>query len=182
MHTQRQTHTHPTHKSLPQRETHTHTQTPSTRTHTQHRGIPTYRSFHKQTQTHPHTHVHTQTPFTQRHTHTPHRNGSPDEGPVASPPMKTDPLAGSTRSTGHGGVPSPRYSTLGKIEGRRRRGQQTMRWLVGITLSMDVSLSKLRELVMNRRPGRYCDSWGHKESDTTERLNGTELVWELWLV
>ena len=47
-----------------------------------------------------------------------------------------------------------------------------MRWLDGITDSMDVSLSELREMVMDRQGGLvHCDSWGRKESDTTERLN-----------
>ena len=66
---------------------------------------------------------------------------------------------------------------LGKIEGRRRRGWQRMRWLDGIIDLMDMGLGGLQESRESWRDGQggmaCCSSWGHKESDTTERLNWT---------
>ena len=60
---------------------------------------------------------------------------------------------------------------LAEIGGRRKRGQQRMRWLDGITDSMDVSLSELLGVGDGQGGLACCSSWGRKELDMTERLN-----------
>ena len=70
---------------------------------------------------------------------------------------------------------------LGKTEGRRRRGRQRMRWLDGITNSMDMTLSKLWELVIQR--GLACYSpWVCKKSNTTEWLNRTDCFFPFFFI
>ena len=68
---------------------------------------------------------------------------------------------------------------LGGIGGRRRRGRQRMRWLDGITDLMHVESGWTPEVGDGQGGLTCCDSWGRKESDTTERLNWTELTVEL---
>ena len=63
---------------------------------------------------------------------------------------------------------------LGKTEDRRRRGLQRMSWLDGIINSMDLSLSKLWE-IMKEREAWCCSPWGHKELDTTNQLKSNSL-------
>ena len=71
---------------------------------------------------------------------------------------------------------------LGKIEGRRRRGRQRMGWLDGITDSMDIGLSKLQKLVMDREAWPCRNSLGCRMLDTTEWLNWlTDWAWVPWL-
>ena len=65
---------------------------------------------------------------------------------------------------------------LGKIEGRKRRGGQRMRGLDGITDSMDMSLSKLWEMVKDGEAWSACNPWGHEEWNRIERLNNNSML------
>ena len=66
---------------------------------------------------------------------------------------------------------------LGKIEVKRRRGWQRMRWLNGVTDSMDRSLSNLEEITKGKGSLACCSPWGHKESNMTERLNNYNKIY-----
>ena len=71
-----------------------------------------------------------------------------------------------------------RTDSLGKIEGRRRRGWHKMWWLDGITNLMDMSLRKIQDWWWTGKPG-MLQSMGHKESDMTKQLNWTEIILSL---
>ena len=73
---------------------------------------------------------------------------------------------------------SEKTPMLGKIKGGSTRGWQKVRWLYGITDSVDMSLSKLKGLGDGQRGLACCSPWGHKESDMTEQLNWTK--WSLY--
>ena len=86
------------------------------------------------------------------------RNDAKAETPVLWPPHVKSLLIG-------------KDSDAGRDWGQEEKGTTGIRWLDGITDSMDMSLSELREMVMDRKALECCDSWGCKESDSTGQLN-----------